>query len=75
MRFVNDFNDYELIDLSDGQKLERWKDIILVRPDPQVVWHNDYKDKMWNNANAIYHRSEKGGGYWEKIKKVMAKII
>lgn len=70
MRFVNDFNDYELIDLSDGQKLERWKDIILIRPDPQVVWHSDTKDKRWNNANAVYHRSEKGGGYWEKVKKV-----
>ncbi len=70
MRYTDDFKDYELLDLSDGQKLERWKDIILIRPDPQVVWHNDNKSPLWVKANAVYHRSEKGGGYWERLSKV-----
>ena len=70
MRYVSDFNDYELIDVSGGEKLERWKDILLIRPDPQVIWESDKKDPRWNNADAIYHRSEKGGGYWENLKKV-----
>ena len=70
MRFVEDFYDYELIDAVDGQRLERWKDIILIRPDPQIIWGGDKKDKRWNEAHAIYHRSNSGGGYWEKLRKV-----
>ncbi len=70
MRYTDDFFDYELIDAADGQKLERWGDIILIRPDPQVVWKERTDNKLWNNAHAIYHRSEKGGGYWENLKKV-----
>ncbi|MBE6799246.1 MAG: SAM-dependent methyltransferase [Ruminococcaceae bacterium] len=70
MRVVTDFNDYELIDASDGERLERWKDIILIRPDPQVMWHAERKNPLWHNAHAIYHRSSSGGGYWETLKKV-----
>lgn len=70
MRAVTDFQDFELIDASDGERLERWKDIILIRPDPQVMWHGDRKNPLWKNAHAIYHRSNSGGGYWEMLKTV-----
>ena len=70
MRRVEAFNDYELIDADSGERLERWGDIILIRPDPQVIWSGERKDKRWNNAHAIYHRSQSGGGYWERLKSV-----
>ncbi len=70
MRFTEDFKDYELIDAEGGERLERWKDIILIRPDPQVIWQGERKNPLWKNAHAIYHRSSSGGGYWEPLKKV-----
>lgn len=70
MRFVEDFHDYELIDATDGEKLERWGNIILIRPDPQVIWQTPKTDKRWKEADAVYHRSASGGGYWETLKKV-----
>lgn len=70
MRIVNDFQDYELIDCSQGQKLERWRDIILIRPDPQAIWQSEQKHPMWKNAHARYFRSNSGGGHWETYKKV-----
>ncbi|MBO5745814.1 MAG: class I SAM-dependent methyltransferase [Clostridia bacterium] len=70
MRVVTDFSDYELIDASDGERLERWKDIILIRPDPQVMWRGDRKNLLWHNAHAKYHRSQSGGGHWEMLKNV-----
>ena len=70
MRSVSDFFDYELIDAVGSNRLERWGDIILIRPDPQIIWDGKKEDKRWENANAVYHRSSKGGGYWEKLKKV-----
>ena len=70
MRFVNDFFDYELLDADSGERLERWGDIILIRPDPQIIWSGDRADKRWNNAHAVYHRTNTGGGYWEPLKKV-----
>ena len=70
MRTVDDFYDFELIDADSGQRLERWKDIILIRPDPQVIWNFGKNDSRWNNADAVYHRSKSGGGYWENLKKV-----
>lgn len=70
MRVVTDFQDFELIDASDGERLERWKDIILIRPDPQVMWHGDRKNPLWRDAHARYHRSNSGGGYWEMLKTV-----
>ncbi|MBO5908982.1 MAG: class I SAM-dependent methyltransferase [Clostridia bacterium] len=69
MRFVEDFKDYELIDAAAGERLERWGDIILVRPDPQVIWQGEKNDPRWNNAHAVYHRSSSGGGHWEMLKK------
>ena len=65
MWYTSDFNDYELLDTSDGERLERWKDILLIRPDPQVLWKNVRRHPLWQKANAHYHRSAKGGGSWE----------
>ncbi len=70
MRTVSDFLDYELIDAEGGERLERWKDIILIRPDPQIIWTGKRKDERWKNPHAIYHRSNSGGGYWENKKNV-----
>lgn len=68
MRKISNFNDFEIIDATSGSRLERWKNIILIRPDPQVIWDTPKTDKRWNSPNAIYHRSNSGGGYWENIK-------
>ena len=66
---VKDFKDYEVIDSSRGMKLERWKDVYLLRPDPQIVWDNgDLLEKYRNMINAVYYRSNKGGGHWENLK-------
>lgn len=70
MRIVEDFKDYELIDCSHGQKLERWRDIILIRPDPQAIWKSEQKHPLWRDAHARYFRSSSGGGHWETYKKV-----
>ena len=70
MRTFENFNDYELIDADNGERLERWGDIILIRPDPQIIWNEGHRDERWNNAHAVYHRSTSGGGYWETLKKV-----
>ena len=70
MREVKGFNDYELIDATAGERLERWGDILLIRPDPQIIWDFPKTDKRWKDAHAIYHRSQSGGGYWESYKKV-----
>lgn len=63
MFISNYWKDYELLDCGDQERLERWGNIILRRPDPQAIWHTN-KTK-WKNVNAVYHRSEKGGGEWE----------
>ena len=70
MRTVEGFKDYELIDADSGERLERWGDILLIRPDPQVIWSGKRTDKRWYNANAVYHRSNSGGGYWERLSNV-----
>lgn len=64
------WQDYEVIDTGDGEKLERWGDIFLIRPDPQIIWKSDGKDPRWNTAHARYHRSKTGGGSWEFYKPV-----
>ncbi len=63
------WKDYELIDCSNGEKLERWGNVILLRPDPQVIWDNGNLRERYNNINSHYHRSNKGGGSWENLKK------
>lgn len=64
MWYLEDLGDYELLDCSDGQRLERWGDFILIRPDPQVVWKGIRRHKSWKNADATYSRSKSGGGSW-----------
>lgn len=64
MRISKDWKQFEVIDTSTGEKLERWKDVILARPDPQVIW-NTPKGKEWNRINARYLRSSSGGGQWD----------
>ena len=59
------WQDYQCIDAGNGEKLERWKDVVLRRPDPQAVWQIDTQNNLWNNADAHYHRSSRGGGSWE----------
>ncbi len=70
MRTATGFDDYELIDADAGERLERWKNIILIRPDPQIIWSGSRKNPLWKNAHAVYHRSASGGGYWEALKRV-----
>ena len=67
---IADWNDYELIDTGSGERLERWGDILLIRPDPQIIWKSDKKDPRWKNAHARYRRSNTGGGRWEAYKKL-----
>lgn len=67
MWIADHWNDYEVLDTSTGEKLERWGDYILVRPDPQVIWNTPHNHKGWKNKNGHYHRSSKGGGEWEFI--------
>ena len=70
MRITDAWKDYELLDCSDGERLERWGDIILIRPDPQVIWKTEKKNKLWREAHARYHRSNTGGGSWQFYKKI-----
>ena len=65
MWIADNWKDYEVIDTSDGEKLERWGDYRLIRPDPQVIWQTPRTDKAWHRVNGHYHRSAKGGGSWE----------
>lgn len=70
MRYSKDLKDYELLDMSSGEKLERWGEYILIRPDPQIVWNEKTNPKLWKEAYARYIRSNTGGGHWEKLKKM-----
>ncbi len=70
MRFTSNFKDFELLDATCGEKLERWGNIYLIRPEPQAIWDFKRDEKLWDKAHAVYHRSSSGGGYWQKIKKV-----
>ena len=63
------WKDYELIDMGNGEKLERWGDIVLRRPDPQVMWPIPNESGLWKNPHGHYHRSNRGGGQWEHKKK------
>ena len=69
MKLSNEWHDYECISAGNGEKLERWGNVILRRPDPQAMWLVAYND-MWKNPDAFYHRSDKGGGYWDFKKKL-----
>lgn len=67
MWIADNWRDYEVLDTSSGEKLERWGEYILVRPDPQVIWGTPHMHPAWKKKNAHYHRSSKGGGEWEFI--------
>ncbi len=68
MQYSKEFEDYELLDMADGEKLERWGKYILIRPDPQIIWYKKDKPELWSKANARYLRSKEGGGYWDILK-------
>ncbi len=70
MRVADNWKDYELIDCSCGERLERWGKITLIRPDPQVIWKTEKKNPLWKKADAVYHRSQTGGGQWEIRNKI-----
>jgi 23S rRNA (cytosine1962-C5)-methyltransferase len=71
MILCDDWIDYELLDASLGMKYERWGNVFLLRPDPQVIWDNgDLEKKYYGQIDAVYHRSNKGGGHWENLKKI-----
>ena len=70
MNVANNWKDYKILDMANGQKLEKWGNIILSRPDPQIIWKEKTFPEKWKNVNATYHRSKTGGGSWEYNKKV-----
>ena len=70
MRAADHWKDYELLDASRGERLERWGDILLIRPDPQILWDTPRKDPRWKQAHARYHRSNTGGGQWERYRPI-----
>ncbi len=70
MNIANEWKDYKILDMADGQKLEKWGDVILSRPDPQIIWKDKSFPKKWNDINATYNRSKTGGGSWQYSKKI-----
>ena len=70
MRYSKELREYELLDMANGEKLEKWGKYILIRPDPQIVWPDKKYPKLWEDAHARYIRSSTGGGHWEKLKKM-----
>ena len=70
MNIANDWKDYEILDMANGEKLERWGNIYLIRPDPQIIWKDKSYPNKWNMANARYNRSNTGGGAWEYKKRL-----
>lgn len=70
MKIADEWKEYKLLDMADGQKLEKWGKVILSRPDPQIVWKDKSFPNKWNEINATYHRSKTGGGSWEFNKKI-----
>ena len=70
MRVVDDFQEYQILDMANGQKLEKWNDVFLVRPDPQIIWPEPIFKEKWQKVDAIYHRSTSGGGSWGIKKEI-----
>ncbi|MEG0895235.1 MAG: SAM-dependent methyltransferase, partial [Oscillospiraceae bacterium] len=70
MRVVENFKDYQILDTSDGEKLESWAGVILIRPDPQIIWKTPKTNENWSKASGHYIRSTNGGGEWEFSKKI-----
>ena len=70
MNISDEWKDYEIIDASCGMKYERWNNVYLLRPDPQIIWNNGDLLEKYNKIDAVYHRSNKGGGHWENINNI-----
>ena len=70
MDIASNWKDYEILDMANGEKLERWGNVYLIRPDPQIIWKNKSFPEKWNLANARYNRSNTGGGSWKYNKKM-----
>ncbi len=70
MRIAENWKDYELLDATDGERLERWGECILIRPDPQILWSTGKRHPFWKRAHARYHRSNTGGGHWETYRSL-----
>ena len=70
MKIANSWKDYEILDMANGEKLERWNNIFLVRPDPQIIWKQKMYPEKWKKADARYCRSNSGGGHWEYKRKI-----
>ena len=70
MNLANNWKDYEILDMANGEKLERWGNIILIRPDPQIIWKEKTFPEKWKRADAKYNRSKTGGGSWENTSKL-----
>ena len=70
MKLASEWKEYKILDMAEGQKLERWGDVILARPDPQIIWKDKSYPKKWKEINATYHRSKTGGGAWQFNKKI-----
>lgn len=70
MKVANNWKDYEILDMANGEKLERWNNIYLVRPDPQIIWNDKQYPEKWKQANARYNRSNTGGGHWDYKKRL-----
>lgn len=70
MKLANNWKDYEIIDMANGEKLERWNNITLIRPDPQIIWKEKTFENKWKMADARYERSSTGGGHWEYKKRL-----
>ena len=70
MDVANNWKDYEILDMANGEKLERWGNVVLIRPDPQIIWKNKSFPEKWNKANARYNRSSSGGGAWKYNSKM-----
>ena len=73
MRPADTWQDYELIDATNHNRLERWGKTLLIRPDPQIIWKNEPVSPLWDRADAIYHRSARGGGSWEQRRSLPAR--
>ena len=70
MKLAAEWNDYKIIDMANGEKLEKWGDYYLIRPDPQIIWSKKERPDEWKKANARYNRSNTGGGSWENVKNI-----
>ena len=70
MKIAKEWKEYKILDMADGQKLEKWGNVILSRPDPQIIWKQKTFPNKWKEINATYHRSKTGGGSWEFKKKI-----